>query len=287
MSVPLPSPYPNIYRNEGEMSNWGLEFAASSVNYDKGDWKWTTDFNISTNHNRLEKLSLQQVYYFTRTSEQTADYIVRMTPGESLSKFWGFTALGVDPETGMEMYEDLNHDGKINASDKHYIGNANPDFICGMTNNVSWKGFSLNVLITGSYGNDIYNASKIDMISMTEGGNQLKDATRRWRVPGMITDIPKAGEVDNLKASTRWVEDGSYLKIKNITLSYDFKNSFLKRYNIVKIQPYVTLANMFTFTKYSGYDPEMSEYTSATSMGVDWGTYPNVKTFTFGVNVDF
>ena len=287
MSVPLPSPYPNIYRNEGEMSNWGLEFAASSVNYDKGDWKWTTDFNISTNHNKLEKLSLQQVYYFTRTSEQTADYIVRMTPGESLSKFWGFTALGVDPETGMEMYKDLNNDGKINASDKHYIGNANPDFICGMTNNVSWKGFNLNVLITGSYGNDIYNASKIDMISMTEGGNQLKDATRRWRAPGMITDIPKAGEVDNLKASTRWVEDGSYLKIKNVTLSYDFKNSFLKKYNIAKIQPYVTLANMFTFTKYSGYDPEMSEYTSATSMGVDWGTYPNVKTFTFGVNVDF
>lgn len=102
-----------------------------------------------------------------------------------------------------------------------------------------------------------------------------------------MTDIPKAGEVDNLKASTRWIEDGSYLKIKNITLSYDFSGKFLRKLNLTKIQPYITLANMFTFTKYSGYDPEMSQYSSATSMGIDWGTYPNVKTITFGVNVDF
>ena len=288
MNVPLPSPYPSIYRNEGEMSNWGLEFAVSSVNFDRPDFTWNTDFNISLNRNRLEKLQLQQVYYYTQTSEALSEYVVRMTPRQPLSMFWGYKAEGVDPETGMMIYEDLNGDGKINSSDKQYIGNANPLFTFGMTNTLSWKGFNLSFLITGSVGNDIYNASKIEMVGMYNGANQITDVLRRWKVPGQVTDIPKAGELDNLRASTRWVEDGSYLKIKNITLSYDFSGPWLKeKLNISRIQPYITLNNMITFTNYSGYDPEMSQYTSATSMGIDWGTYPNVKTVTFGVNVDF
>jgi TonB-dependent starch-binding outer membrane protein SusC len=287
MSVPLPSPNPSIYRNEGEMSNWGLELAINSVNIDRNDWRWTTDFNISMNRNRLEKLTLQQVYYYTQTSEALSEYVVRMTPGKPLSCFWGYTAQGVDPETGMVIYEDINGDGKINVSDKHYIGNANPWFTAGMTNTISWKGLSFSFLLTSSVGNDIYNASKIEMIGMYNGGNQIKDAVRRWRVPGQITDIPKAGELDNLKASTRWVEDGSYLKVKNITLAYTFSHPALKRANISSIRPYITLDNMLTITKYTGYDPEMSQYTSATNTGIDWGTYPCVKTVLFGVNVEF
>ena len=228
MSVPLPSPYPSIYRNEGEMSNWGLEFALSSVNLDRKGVKWTTDFNISMNRNRLEKLDLQQVYYYTQTSEALSEYVVRMTPGQPLSMFWGYKAEGVDPETGMMRYQDLNGDGKINSSDKQYIGNANPWFTFGMTNTISWKGLSLSFLITSSIGNDIYNASRIEMVGMYNGANQITDVLRRWRVPGQVTDIPKAGELDNLRASTRWVEDGSYLKIKNITLSYDIVHPKLK-----------------------------------------------------------
>ena len=287
MNVPLPSPYPSIYRNEGEMSNWGLELAISSVNIERDNWRWTTDFNISMNRNRLEKLDLQQVYYYTQTSEANSEYVVRMTPGQPLSQFWGYKALGVDPETGMVIYEDHNGDGKVNVADKHYIGDANPLFTAGMTNTISWKGLSLSFLLTSSVGNDIYNASKIEMVGMYTGGNQLKDVTRRWRIPGQITDIPKAGELDNLKASTRWIEDGSYLKVKNITLSYDIRHPALKKANISRIQPYITLDNMITFTNYTGYDPEMSQYTSATSMGIDWGTYPCVKTVLFGVNVEF
>ncbi len=287
MNVPLPAPNPSIFRNEGEMSNWGLELAVSSVNIDKNDWRWTTDFNISMNRNKLEKLDLQQVYYYTQTSEALSEYVVRMTPGRPLSQFWGYTSLGVDPETGMIMYEDYNGDGKINVADKHYIGDANPLFTAGMTNTVSWKGLSLSVLLTSSVGNDIYNASRIEMIGMYNGGNQIKDATRRWRIPGQITDIPKAGELDNLKASTRWVEDGSFLKVKNITLAYDIKHPALKKANISSIRPYVTLDNMITFTNYSGYDPEMSQWSSATNTGIDWGTYPCVKTVLFGVNIEF
>ncbi len=287
LNVPLPSPFNSIYRNEGEMSNWGLELAVSSVNFEKEDFSWTTDFNISMNRNRLEKLDFQQVYYYTQTSEATSEYVVRMTPGMPLSMFWGLKAEGVDPETGMIKYEDLNGDGKINVADKQYIGNANPDFTAGMTNTLSWKGLSLSFLMTASVGNDIYNASKIEMIGMYNGQNQLKDVVNRWRVPGQITDIPKSGELNNLKASTRWVEDGSYLKVKNITLSYEIKHPALKKANISRIQPYITLDNMLTLTGYSGYDPEMSQYSSATNMGIDWGTYPCVKTVLFGVNIDF
>ena len=102
-----------------------------------------------------------------------------MTPGQPLSRFWGYTAEGVDPETGMIKYKDLNEDGKINSSDKHYIGDANPDFTFGMTNMFSYRGFNLSLLITGSVGNDVYNASKIEMIGMYTGANQTTDVLRR------------------------------------------------------------------------------------------------------------
>ncbi len=286
-SVPLPAPYSSLYRNEGEMSNWGLELAVSSVNFERENFRWTTDFNISMNRNRLEKLDLQQVYYHGVTSEVTSENVVRMEPGMPLSQFWGLKANGVDPETGMIIYEDLNGDGKINVADKQYIGDANPDFTAGMTNTLSWKGLSLSILMTSSVGNDIYNASKIEMVGMYNGQNQLKEVVNRWRVPGQITDVPKSGEINNLKASSRWVEDGSYLKVKNITLSYEIKHPALKKANISRIQPYITLDNMLTLTKYSGYDPEMSQWVSPTNMGIDWGTYPCVKTVLFGVNIDF
>lgn len=287
MNVPMPEPNPSLFRNEGEMSNWGLELAIASINIDRKGFRWNTDFNISMNRNRVEKFDLKKVYYYASTSEALSETVIRMTPGQPLSMFWGYNALGVDPETGMVIYEDLTGDGKITDADKQYIGNANPWFTFGMTNNLSWKGFNLSFLITGSVGNDIYNASRIEMVGMYNGNNQITDVLRRWRVPGQVTDIPKAGELDNLKASTRWVEDGSYLKIKNITLSYDIVHPKLKKANISRIQPYVTLDNMVTFTDYSGYDPEMSQWTNAYQMGIDWGTYPNVKTVIFGVNIDF
>ena len=286
MSVALPSPYPSMFRNEGEMSNWGLELAVNSVNMVSKDFEWTTDFNISMNRNRLESLDLQKVYYYVNP-ERIGENIVRMEPGKPLSQFWGYKSLGVDPETGLLIYEDINEDGDITDADKQYIGDANPDFIFGMTNNFRYKGFNLSFLITGSMGNDIFNVSKVDMMGMQNGANQLHDVVRRWRIPGQVTDIPKAGESWNAKASTYWIEDGSYLKVKNITLSYDFEGKFLRKYNISKISPYVTLSNFITFTKYSGYDPEMSQYSAATNMGIDYGTYPNVRTVTFGVNVDF
>ena len=287
MWVPMPSPYPSLYRNEGEMSNWGVEFAVSATPVVKNGFEWRTDFNISLNRNRLEKLTIRPVYTYGNVGDQLGDSVIRLEAGRPLSNFYGYQTEGIDPETGLIIYKDQDHNGVINDSDKTWIGDANPDFIFGWTNNLSYKGFNLSFLVTGSVGNMIFNVSKIDMIGMRNGANQLKDAVRRWQIPGQITDIPRAGEPDNVKASDWWVEDGSYLKVKNITLSYDINSAFLRKYNIARIQPYFTLANFVTFTKYSGYDPEVSQSSDATSMGLDFGTYPNIRTATFGVNIDF
>ena len=290
LNVPLPSTSKvgSIYRNEGEMSNWGVEFSLNSVNIDKNDFRWNTDFNISMNRNKLESLRLQKIYYFAGTSDQQGkESVIRMEEGHPLSQFYGYVSKGVDPQTGNIVYEDRNNDGRITDADKTWIGDANPDFTFGLTNTLSWKGLSLSFLITGSVGNDIYNASRVELVSMNNGYNQITDVLRRWRSPGDITDMPKAGGTDNLKVSSRFVEDGSYVKLKNITLSYDIRHPALKKAHISSIRPYVTCGNVLTLTKYSGYDPEVSEYTAATKMGVDWGSYPNVKTFIFGLNVEF
>ena len=287
MWVPMPSPYPSLYRNEGAMSNWGVEFAVSATPVVKNGFEWRTDFNISLNRNRLEKLTIRPVYTYGNVGDQLGDSVIRLEVGRPLSNFYGYQTDGIDPETGLVIYKDLDNNAVINDSDKTWIGDANPDFIFGWTNSFAYKGLSLSFLFTGSVGNKIFNVSKIDMIGMRNGANQLHDAVRRWRIPGQITDIPKAGEPDNVKASDMWVEDGSYLKLKNITLSYDITGEWLRKANIARIQPYITLANFVTFTKYSGYDPEVSQNTDATSMGLDFGTYPNIRTVTFGVNVDF
>ena len=210
-----------------------------------------------------------------------------MEEGHPLSQFYGYVSKGVDPQTGDIIYEDRNGDGRITAADKTWIGDANPDFTFGFNNTLSWKGLSLSFMITGSVGNDIYNASKVEMVSMNNGYNQITDVLRRWRSPGDITDMPKAGGTDNLKVSSRFVEDGSYVKLKNLTLAYNIRHPALARAHIACIRPYITCNNLLTLTNYTGYDPEVSEYTSATSMGLDWGSYPNVKTFIFGLNIDF
>ncbi|GET45479.1 SusC/RagA family TonB-linked outer membrane protein [Capnocytophaga felis] len=289
MDVPLPatSPIPNIYRNEGEMVNKGIEFALSSQNL-VNNFTWNTAFNISFNRNELTKLSLQKTYYYGNTSESTSEQVVRITEGEPLGKFWGLISEGVDPNTGDIKFTDLNGDGKISVTDKTYIGDPNPDFTFGMTNDFSYKNFALSIFLQGSYGNDIYNASRIETEGMYKDQNQSTVVLNRWRKKGQITDIPRAvNSLQNVRASSRWVEDGSYLRLKTITLSYNLSNETLKKYGINKIQPYITGQNLWTLTNYKGFDPEVNEGLSGPVQGIDWGTYPQIKTLIFGLNIDF
>ena len=275
----------SIQRNEGEMTNKGFEFSITSRNL-TGAFSWTTNLNMSFNRNKLTNLELQKVYLDAKTSETVNEAVVRNEPGRALGGFYGYVAQGVDPETGLMIYEDLNNDGRISSSDRTYIGDPNPDFTFGMTNSFSFKGFNLSIFLQGSYGNDIFNASRMETEGMYDGKNQTTEVLRRWRIPGQITDMPKAGW--NMRNSTYFVEDGSYLRIKDISLSYDFQGKWLRKIGISRLQPYFTASNLITFTHYSGMDPEVNQWGSSGAVqGIDWGTYPHCKSYVFGLNIDF
>jgi len=288
MNVTLPagsSVASSIWRNEGEMTNEGFEFSINSRNIDK-KLKWTTDFNISFNKNMLTKLVLTKIYYAALTSDNIHEYIVRNEPGRSLGGFYGYKTDGVDTETGELIYRDINGDGVVTSSDRTYIGDPNPDFTYGMTNTLSYKNFNLSILIQGSQGNDIFNASRIETEGMYDGKNQSTRVLERWRRPGMITTIPKAGF--DLKNSDYFVEDGSFIRLKDVTLSYNIAPLTLKKLGISKLQPYITGTNLLTLTNYLGFDPEVNQWgNSGAVQGIDWGTYPQTRTFILGLNVEF
>lgn len=274
-----------ISRNEGEMVNKGFEFGINSRNL-QGVFDWSTDFNISFNRNKLTKLELVKIYNDAKTSDYTNETVVRNVEGRPLGGFYGYISDGVNPETGELMYRDLNKDGRISASDRTYIGDPNPDFTFGLTNTFTWKDLSLTVFIQGSYGNDIFNASRIETEGMYDGKNQSTKVLDRWKIPGQITNVPKAGF--DLKNSTYFVEDGSYLRVKDVSLSYNIRAPFLKKAGISKLQPYFTATNLLTWTNYSGMDPEVNQWgNNGAVQGIDWGTYPHSKSFVFGVNVEF
>lgn len=288
MTITLPAgsaPARTLNYNGGTMVNKGWEITLKSVNM-KGKFSWDTDFNISFNKNKLESLRLTQVYYSAMTTDYVNDYVVRNVPGRPLGSFYGYVAEGIDPETGDMIYKDVNKDGVISASDRTYIGDPNPDFTFGLTNNFSWKGFNLNILLQGSVGNDIYNVSRMETEGMYDGKNQSTKVLDRWRVPGQITNVPKAGW--NIKNSSYFVEDGSYLRVKSVSLSYDVPRKIISKLGINRLQPYFTASNLLTWTSYSGMDPEVNQYgNNGAVQGIDWGTYPLNRSFVFGLKLEF
>lgn len=276
----------SLQRNEGEMENKGFEMAVNSKNF-QGRFVWETDFNISFNRNKLTKLTYTPMYEDGRTSDHVDMKVVRNQPGRPLGSFWGYISDGVDPETGNLIYRDINKN-TVNGDpgDQTFIGDPNPDFTFGLTNTFSWKSLNLNIFLQGSYGNDVYNASRMETEGMYDAKNQTTAVLDRWKIPGQITDMPKAGF--NMRNSTFFVEDGSYLRVKSVTLSYNFKNQFLTRIGVSRLQPYFTANNLLTWTNYSGMDPEVNQWGgSGAVQGIDWGTYPHSKSFVFGINVDF
>lgn len=288
MNVSLPAgaaAASTIARNEGEMTNKGFEVLVNTQNL-TGPFTWSTDFNISFNRNKLESLELQKIYSDAVTSNTVNEAVVRNEPGRSLGGFFGYISDGVDPETGELMYRDLNGDSKISSTDRTYIGDPNADFIFGLTNSFSFKNFNLSVFLQGSYGNDIFNASRMETEGMYDGKNQSTRVLDRWRVPGQIKEVPKANF--DIRNSSYFIEDGSYLRVKNVSLSYNIQGQLLKRLKISRLQPYVSASNLLTWTNYSGMDPEVNQWgNNGAVQGIDWGTYPQSKSFVLGVNVEF
>jgi len=279
----------SIQTNAGSIQNKGLEFNLSTVNVDK-EFKWTTDFNVSINRNKVTDLRYTDVYFFGYFDNNFQPVSI-VKKDLALGSFYGYVSDGVDPETGNLKYHDVNTNGIFDTGDRKVIGIAQPKFIYGLTNSLSWKRFDLNIFFQGSYGNQIFNANRIALEGMYDSKNQSTAVLRRWTPTNKNTDIPKAvggGNVDNVRNSTRFVEDGSYIRLKAVTLTYNFAPDRLRKLGVQKLAVYSTAQNLLTITKYSGFDPEVNAFgRSSTEMGIDYGTYPQARTVTFGVNIEF
>lgn len=289
LNLPLPKStgFSTGLVNAGEVENKGLEFQVNSRNL-VGEFRWETDFNISFNRNKIVDIKGQQVVGGSVSGRDNVSYSVE---GKPIGMFYGYVNGGVDPATGMIYYVNAQGESTFTPSadtDRTFIGNPNPDFIYGMTNTFYYKNFSLSIFLQGSQGNDIFNASRIETEGMLDAKNQLATVNNRWRQPGDITNVPKAvwANTDNSRVSTRFVEDGSYLRAKAITLGYTIPTALTTRLKINNAKVYVTGENLFTITNYSGFDPEVNAF-SGTVLGVDYGTYPHSRNLIFGLNVSF
>ncbi|MGV8094379.1 MAG: TonB-dependent receptor [Mangrovibacterium sp.] len=278
----------NQLRNVGNVDNKGFELSVSSRNL-TGALKWNTDLNFSINRNKVKNLGGEEVLLFSGNIYERGDVSI-VREGYPIGSFYGLIAKGVDPQTGMMIYEDQTNDGEYNDADRVVIGDAQPDFIFGLNNTLSYKNFTLGFLFQGVQGNDIFNASRIEIEGMENWKNQSTEVLRRWKNPGDMTDVPKAlaDNKDNSMLSTRFLEDGSFIRLKSVTLSYNLKSAWLQSMQISNVQLYFTGQNLWTITDYSGYDPELNYGgTSNTALGIDFGTFPQPRTFIFGVNIDF
>jgi len=274
--------------NVGKLENRGIEFELSSRNF-TGDFIWNTDFNISFNRNKVIDVVGQEIIGGSVAGRGDVSY---SREGEPLGLFYGYIAGGVDPATGMMYYINQNGESVFNPTpeDRTIIGDPNPDFLFGLSNRFAYRNFDLSVFLQGSYGNDIFNATRIETEGMIDAKNQSRQVLNRWRAPGQETDIPRAvaDNTDNSILSTRFVEDGSYLRVKSITLGYELPSSVIQRLNIKSLRFHVSAENLLTFTNYTGYDPEVNAFgTSNIALGVDYGTYPHTRNLIFGVNVSF
>ncbi|MDD2984790.1 TonB-dependent receptor [Flavobacterium sp.] len=272
------------YYNAGEIENKGLELGLNTINL-TGSVKWNSNFNISFNDNKVVKLGLLKKLPFQNLTS-VGESVILLTEGSPLGSFYGYKVDKVDPMTGTLLYQDINGDGSITPDDRTTIGDPNPDFTFGFSNDFSYKGFTLDALITGSQGGDVFNASRMDLTLMNNYNNQSTEVLNRWTTTGQVTDVPRVNDANSLHVSDRYVEDGSYVRLKAVTFGYQFKLENLKL-NSIKV--YVTGQNLYTITDYKGFDPEVGAFNNATGIGqgIDLGTYPQVKTFIFGLKANF
>jgi len=279
---------------DGVIENTGFEFAINASLVNTSDFSWNSSLNMSFNDNIVMDIPEDEIIFSTRLQNLGGNLSITKN-GIPIGSFWGLNAEGVDPQTGDMIFTDNNGDGTITPDDKQVIGNPMPDFTYGFVNEFSYKNFDLNVVIDGSYGNEIYNTGKQNLQSMRFSEQQSADVADRWRNPGDQTDMPRATLVDsNLNSfiNTRWIEDGSYLRVRDISLSYNFGQNVVEKLSISGLRIYGNLKNWFTVTNYTGYSPEVNRSLGgvdsvALTQGVDYGTYPQAKSFSVGLNVEF
>lgn len=311
--VPYTTGFTTYLNNIGSMQNQGFELEIRG-DILQGELKWDTDFNLSLNRNKV--LSLAGVLYkdvgVNQGHLKIDPWSRRIFVGESIGSFFGWQFDGIIQEgetidqtisqvgPGRRKYKDVSSeddnpddgkytgapDGVVDNADRQVIGNALPDFIGGMNNNFSYKNFKLSVFMQWSVGNDILNFDKTQLTLPTGGQNVYAEMVNRWTPENPSNELPLASTNRQIVFNDYYIEDGSYLKIKNIVLGYTFPKNMVRF--VDRLYLYSSLNNFITFTNYSGFDPEVSLHgASNLTMGEDYSTYPQSKTVMFGVQIDF
>ncbi|MGM9510681.1 SusC/RagA family TonB-linked outer membrane protein [Larkinella sp. GY13] len=289
--IPSTTGFGTLQGNIGKISNRGIELMVSTVNFDRGGFKWSTDLNLSRNINKVVELANDGPLFRGYTANGVGNTNV-VLQGHPLGTFWGLKFLGVDPATGDAIYDDLNGDGRINSDDGQVIGNAQPKLFGGLTNRFAFKGFDLNVFFQGSYGNKMLNFTSTSSINTGADleSNQSRKALERWQKPGDITSVPRYvyQNTYNNYHSSRFIEDGSYLRLKNVSLGYNLPKKYVERFRIVSTaRIFASATNLWTLTRYSGPDPEVSTLDgSTTAQGIDFFTIPQYKTMMVGITLN-
>ncbi|QNL48382.1 TonB-dependent receptor [Olivibacter sp. SDN3] len=304
VGVPTNSGFSNMLQNIGRVENRGFELAINSTNIDRGGFMWTTAFNITFNRNKVLALDNRNEFRSGTASDlhNTTMTPILMRVGTPIGNFFGFRTDGIfqneveinasaqpNAQPGDLRYIDMNGDGVINDDDRDIIGNANPDAFGGLNNTFSYKGFDLNIFIQGTFGNEILNYGTFDQMNMTGGNNQSSRVLDRWTPENPGNTVPRANAAGGSRLlSTLHVEDGSYIRFKNISIGYTFPKKWLQSLSVSECRVYLTGQNLFTITSYTGYDPEVNRFGNATiSQGIDYGAYPAAKTYLFGLNLKF
>ncbi|NIJ43908.1 TonB-linked SusC/RagA family outer membrane protein [Wenyingzhuangia heitensis] len=293
------------YTNAGDIENKGLEFTA---NYKKiiNDFSFNVGGNISFIKNKVVKLATDGSIIQTGTAQSGLNNLSRTEAGHSLASFYGYEMIGLfqnqdeidnyaslpNVQPGDVKYRDVNNDGVIDDDDRKYIGSPLPKFTYGINLDMNYKQFDFTAFFQGSYGNKIFNASDYDLKGDLST-NLNTSMLNRWTGEGTSNSIPRATFTNlssNSIVSSRFVQDGSYLRLKNVQLGYSLPKSFLKKTSITKLRMYASAQNLITFTDYDGLDPEVGVDGSTGSpldIGIDRGRYPSVRTLSLGFDINF
>lgn len=296
-SIPITSGFEDTtttYTNAGKVRNQGIEMSLHTINL-TGELGWETNLTATYNKNKIKDLNSDVPYYINQINNS---YVTMLAKDYPINVFYGYVTDGIfqnqsevnthavqpGAEPGDIRFKDLNNDGVINDSDRTVIGNPNPSWLFSMNNSLSYKGFELSVFLQGIAGNKIYNANNIDNTGMAAAYNQTTDVLKRWQGEGTSNSMPRAVFGDpnqNTRVSDRFVENGSYLRLKNITLSYTFPKQWLQKAQIENARLSLSCENVATITGYSGFDPEVG------INGIDQNRYPISRTFSLGLNFNF
>jgi TonB-linked SusC/RagA family outer membrane protein len=327
LNKPVPfytgAPSAQILANVGSVENKGLEITVGGDPV-AGAFRWNTSINISMNRSKVLKL-VNSLEMGLKTStgggyqiyNAASNSLMYLKEGQPMGQMRGYIVEGTWAESeraealkfgqlpGDQKYKDVNGDGKITeAGDVTLIGNSSPKFVFGWNNTMSYKNFTLSILIQGCEGNDIFNATRIQIENPSKGTSTALN--NRWTIDNQNTDIPAftdqitrrdallgvASKVSLGKSPnrlSRYVEDGSYARLKNITLGYNLPKALVSKIGVSNLRAFFTATNLLTLTKYSGYDPEVSTFNVSTDAvrGIDLSNYPTVKTLTIGINLTF